>query len=103
MPNETRDALTAIKVILEAVSAQSGMKVTPGTLPFNALHQATVTVGGDNVTARSLLEQVISQAKLRLYWVLLYDPHFEMFGFSVRAARRAQYDASGNRTTVQIR
>jgi hypothetical protein len=100
---DTRDALTTIHIILKALSAKSQIQVVPGLLALNALHQTQVTVGGENIPAGTLLLQTLSAAKIKLYWDLYYDHDVNKYAFSVLPLVKANYDASGNRTTVLVR
>jgi hypothetical protein len=97
---EIRDAYTTIETILNALTVKSQTKVAPFMMPQNALVQSQVTVGGQNVPARVLLLQTLSAAKTKVYWRLYYDHNVKMYGFSLLPLARANYDASGNRTTV---
>ena len=99
----TRDALTTIHVIVDALTAKTHTKVFAGMLALNPLHQAQVTVGGENVPARVLLLQTLSAAKVKLYWHLYYDNDVKMYALNVLPLTKANYDASGNRTTTLVR
>jgi hypothetical protein len=100
---ESRDANKTIEMILNAVTVRSQTKVAPFMLPQNALAQSQVTVGGQNIPARVLLLQTLSAAKMKLYWRLYYDNDVKMYGFSLLPLTKANYDGSGNRTTVLVR
>jgi hypothetical protein len=39
---------------------------------------------------------------MKLYWRLYYDHDVKMYGFSLLPLMKANYDASGNRTTVLV-
>jgi hypothetical protein len=103
IPAETRDANTTIETILHALTVKTQTKVAAFMLPQNALAQAQVTVGGQDIPARVLLLQTLSAAKMKLYWRLYYDHDVKMYGFSLLPLMKANYDASGNRTTVLVR
>jgi len=103
VPTGTRDGLATIHIILDALTAKSQIQVVPGLLALNALHQTQVTVGGENIPARTLLLQTLSAAKVKLYWDLYYDHDVNRYAFSVLPLLRANYDASGNRTTDLVR
>src|SRR5256885_1665504 len=72
-------------------------------LPQNALAQSQVTVGGQDIPTRVLLLQTLSAVKMKLYWRLYYDHDVKMYGFSLLPLMKANYDASGNRTTDFVR
>jgi hypothetical protein len=100
---DTRDAYTTIQIILNAVTVKSQTKVVPGMMALNALYRSKVTIGGENIPARTLLLQTLSAAKIKLYWHLYYDNDVKMYLFNMLPLRKANYDASGNRTTVLVR
>lgn len=103
VPTETRDALTTIHIILDALTVKSQTKVGRGNMALNALAQSQVTVGGQNVPARVLLLQALAAASVKLYWHLYYDDDDKSYFLNVVPLRKAEYDASGNRTTVLVR
>ncbi len=103
IPTETRDALTTVHVILNALTAKTHTKVMAGMLALNALNQAQVTVGGQNVPARVLLLQTLSAANVKLYWHLYYDNDAKMYALNVLPLMKANYDSSGNRSTESVR
>jgi hypothetical protein len=47
--------------------------------------------------------QTLSAAKVKPYWRLYYDHDVKMYGFSLLPLMKANYDASGNRTTIFVR
>jgi hypothetical protein len=102
IPTESRDAITGISAILDALSAKTHTKVILGMMPISALQRSKVTVGGDNTSARNLLLQMLSATKLKLSWHLYYDNDVKMYALNLLPLRQAQYDASGNRTTIDI-
>jgi hypothetical protein len=103
VPTDSRDAYKTIEVILNALSTKTQASVIAGAMPINALLLTKVSLGGQNVPARSLLLQTLSVAKIKLYWHLYYDNDVRMYALNVRPLKRANYDASGNRTTVLVR
>jgi len=58
---------------LAALSAKTGIKVLLGIAPLNLMAQTQVSVGGENVSARSLLSQTLHATGRPLEWKLLYD------------------------------
>src|SRR6185369_4562452 len=61
LPAEERSAYETIRLIGTEIFAKRQVKVLHGGFANNALIQIKVTVGGTNVTARSLLLQTLSQ------------------------------------------
>jgi hypothetical protein len=103
VPTETRNARATVDAILNALTLKSQVKVGLFMVPQNAMAQAQVTVGGQDVPARELLLQTLSAAKLNLYWRLYYDHDVKSYGFSLLPLMKATYDASGKRTTDFVR
>lgn len=100
IPTETRSAGATINLIMETLTSRGGTKVLFATGPLNALVHAHVTVGGTNVSARSLLLQTIDGVEAgKLMWDLLYDADGQTFYPNLTPARRANYDTFGRRTT----
>jgi hypothetical protein len=103
VPTETRDGLRTISAIREALTSKSQTRVEPGVMPLNVLVRTEVTVGGQNVPARTLLLQTLSLIKTKLYWLLPYDNDVKTYAFNLLPLRKATYDASGKRTTDFVR
>ena len=103
IPTETRDGITTIQTIVNAVSLKNQIKIGLFMMPQNALAQANVSVGGENIPARVLLVQALSTMKMNLYWRLYYDHDVKSYGFSLLPVMKANYDTSGKRTTDYVR
>lgn len=69
---ERRTAAQTVVVICERVSEQSKITVTP-VIADNSRGGRTVSVGGVDVPARTLLRRTLASAGDRLSWRLLYD------------------------------
>jgi hypothetical protein len=78
----------ALEAILTAVSAKAGTKVGLSSGPLNLMAQTQVSVGGENVSARSLLLQTLGATGRRLQWTLLYDPDEPQYFLSLEVAAR---------------
>ena len=94
------DGVAAIEAILEAVSARRGLTVVSMMMPTHTLMQQQVSIAGNDVTARSLLEQVIAQTGRRLFWTVLYDADAKLFAVNLRAVTRTPDDMFGNKTQL---
>ncbi len=103
VPTETRDGLRTISVILQALTTKSQTKVELGVMPLNLLVRTEVTVGGQDVPARTLLLQTLSLIKTKLYWHLLYDNDVTTYALNLLPLRKATYDTSGKRTLDFVR
>jgi hypothetical protein len=80
---EARSAFKTIEIILDAVTVKSQTKVSLGTFAQNALYQSQVTIGGQSVPARVLLQRTLSAAKVKLCWHLYYDHDVQMYMLNV--------------------
>jgi hypothetical protein len=93
VPVETRSASETLSAILTAVSAKNQTAIGPGSMPINLMLQSTVTVGGQNVPARTLLMQTLSGLRWKLSWHLYYDADTKSYALNllhVKTATAAQ-------------
>jgi hypothetical protein len=98
------DAVVAIVTALDAkLDSKSDIKVGIGILPTNLMMQTQVKVSGGEMSARDALHLVLSQAKGKLFWRLLYDAGLRSYYLSVLITKRVQYDTFGNRRLELIR
>jgi hypothetical protein len=102
IPTGTRSVWQTITLIARNLSEKSGVRVNRGPMPTNLLFQSQVTLGGENVPARTLLLQAFAATKRELVWVLYYDANQPSYGLSAWIAQLAQYDSSGKRTTIPV-
>lgn len=93
----------AISAMLREVSRMTGTDVGFASGPTNLMIQTTVTLSGAEMPARDALREVLSQAKIHLYWRLLYDAGYKAYFFNVVIATRAEYDEFGKRHTEILR
>jgi hypothetical protein len=97
IPNGTYRAGEALEMILNVLSSASGVKILPN--PPNNWGGITVTVvGGNNVPARALLQQVVPPS-MGMVWSLYYGPLEKLYVLNLLYVRRARYDNSGRKTT----
>jgi hypothetical protein len=99
-----QDAASVLKLILSEVSAQTGRRILLGDLPpniFTSLPLASVAF--QNEQARIPLRVILHLTGKKLYWKLLFDNNTKVYYFNVLRVEQAQYDASGNRTTVWVK
>jgi hypothetical protein len=103
IPSQRRDGEATLQLILSALSAETRTTVFPGLVPLNLLIHSMVVSGGQNVPARTLLQQVLSATGQKLSWELLYDTDGKAYYLSLLPVKRAEYDAFGNRTTLFVK
>ena len=83
---EEKSMRDAIELIREALAQRIGARVLNGALGENFLRQVTVTVGGREEPARTVLRRTLSTlsaAQGGLRWRLFYDPES---GFTSKVA-----------------
>jgi hypothetical protein len=95
---QTRYFAVTVNLILQTLSSRVGANIGYGGAG-GGLGTAQVTVGGTNVSARSLLLQAIDGAEAaNLMWDLLYDADGQAFYLNLTSAHRVNYDTFGRRT-----
>lgn len=98
MSTEKRGAVETVYLILSTLSATSGAKVLPLIVPTNPL-QTEVTIGGNQVPARTLLIQTLgaANAKRTLVWHMIFDPDpgVNAYLLSIEVVVRTLRDESG--------
>jgi hypothetical protein len=99
---QERTAEAAVSAILQAVANGTNSKLVIGTVPTNLFLQAKVTVGGDNVEARSLLRQTLDATGRPLHWQLLYDPTTGKYFLNIAIATRSIQNTFGQKSSVPI-
>ena len=98
-----RNLYETFKLIGDALTLKVGTKVGALVANPNFAFRSSVSVGGTNVSARSLLVQAARQLPVATVWNLYYDPSTPMYFLNFGAAGRAVYNASGQRELVIIR
>ena len=84
LPVEERSADRTIRLIGEEVFAKQRVKILGTGVANNALIQSKVTVGGTNMTARSLLLETLTQIKSpAMGWSAKYDSGTPMYVLNV--------------------
>jgi hypothetical protein len=102
IPVEQRSAQATIDEIAKALSAKTGTRVFGGAFANNLLIQSQVTVGGENVSARSLLTKTLNDTQRPQIWKLLYDPGAHIWVLNISTANRAVRDTNGNKRVLPI-
>jgi hypothetical protein len=67
------------------------------------MNQTEVTLTGVEMPARDALHWALSQAKVRTYWLMYYEPDSKVYFLNIQPATRPRYDASGKRRNEIIR
>lgn len=71
LPLREESGLEAMARLADAITAQSGTKVVPGTMPLNRFHQARVSVSARNEVARDILWHMLKSISDDLSWQML--------------------------------
>jgi hypothetical protein len=98
IPVKTRSGTATFNLFLQTLSSAAQVKVVHGSFMDNLLQNSSVTVGGDNVAARSILSSIVSQLKTpyELNWTLFYDLDSAMYVLNIWPAMiRTGKDAHG--------
>ena len=102
IPSETRSGYQTVRVVVDALSDASGVKVHLGLLADNVLYPSRVTAGGANIRARDLLLQTLNATQYAMDWQLLFDAGGRAYYLSILGASRVIQDPSGERIKVGI-
>lgn len=103
MPVQQRDATATIQLIVDTLSATTGVKVYLGTIGLSSdpLQGLELAVGGTNVPARKLLLQVIDGASKSqffqgiLVWNFAFDADRNGYDLRLSPATTTETDANG--------
>jgi hypothetical protein len=74
-----------------------------GVLPANIFRSTSLASVDAHDQARVLLRMILETTGTKLRWKLLFDNNTKVYYFNVLRVEQAQYDASGNRTTVWVK
>lgn len=102
IPAVQRSADATIELILRELSGKGGRKVVLATAPANLLMQSQVSVGGENLPARTLLLQTLNATKRPVHWRLLYNADRPMYFLNLAIATRNLYDTYGRKVSMPI-
>jgi hypothetical protein len=107
IPVQQRSAAETLQLIVERLSATTGVKVLLASnwLSSNPLEDAEVSVGGTNIPARTLLSQTLDPANgRRLFrWdLLLFDADADAYFLRLSTVTKVQIDDHGRRTTQPL-
>lgn len=94
---EQRSLYDSVTDILRALSSAAGQKVIVMSVPNNEFRTTQLTMGGDKVPARQLLEQALASTLRPLQYDLGYDPDVPVYILSISVAATAKDDGRGGR------
>ena len=110
IPVQQRDATATLQLIVDTLAATSGVHVKLGTIGLSSdpLQEATLTIGGANVPARTLLLQALDDVSNTsphfggiFDWNFLFDADSDAYWLRLRSATKTVTDANG-RQVVQF-
>jgi hypothetical protein len=87
MSRTTSDFDDAIRSILAALQSATGTRIVNATFG-RVSGTEQVTVGGERLSGRNLLNQALASTKLPLQYDLLYDADLQAYGLTVSLATR---------------
>jgi hypothetical protein len=110
IPVQQRDARATLQLIADTLSATSRVNVKLGTIGLSSdpLQEATFTIGGANVPARTLLLQSLEDVSATsphfggiFVWNFLFDADTNAYWLRLRSATKTGTDAIG-RQVIQF-
>jgi hypothetical protein len=99
---EPRTVEDLIRIVLDQVSLATGKKIHIANFSSNPLMNAPVTLGGDSVVARNLLQLALASTKRPLQYDLLYDADISEYGLTTSVAVKAQVNSLNERRITPI-
>jgi hypothetical protein len=82
-----RDGVRLVGDLAAAISAERGVRVTPGILPTNLLVQTTGVVRAERTPARDLVTQSFMALRPPISWQLFFDPESAGFVLNLHQVR----------------
>ena len=103
IPVQQRTATATLQLIVDTLSAKTGVRVSLGTIGLSSdpLQGVELAIGGSNVPARTLLLQTLDSAsnsrffKGILVWNLLFDADQNAYFLRLHTATKIETDADG--------
>ena len=103
VPVQQRDAKATLRLIVDTLTANTGVQVYLGTIGLSSdpLQDVELTIGGSNVPARTLLYQALDRASGTksfpgiFIWNFLFDADTNAYWLRLRSAAKTETDANG--------
>ncbi len=102
LPEAQRTLGATIQAILDAATEATNVHAAIGSGPTPQFMQSLVTVGGTDVTARSLLREALDQSGRTWLWSMLYEPTYGTYYLNVLPVMVAVVNAKGERHLVSV-
>jgi len=111
-PVQRRDAKATLNLIVDTLTANTGVKVYLGTIGLSSdpLQEAELAIGGTNVPARTLLLQALEGISTTsphfrgvFVWNFLFDADSNAYWLRLRSATRTETDGNGKKVIQFIR
>lgn len=112
VPIQQRDARSTLQLIVDTLTASTGVKVYLGTtgLSSDPLQDAELAIGGSNVPARILLLQALDGVSRTsphfrgiFVWNFIFDADTNAYWLHLRSATKTETDANGRQVVQFIR
>lgn len=102
VPIEQRSVYDTVELILGQLSAKTGKKAIMLGIPINVFFNSVVTVGGENMQARTLLLNAFAATNRPLIWDLGYDSNVSTYLLNASVSLRTVKGSSGQMTLAPI-
>jgi hypothetical protein len=111
IPVQQRDARATLQLIVDTLSAASGVKVKLGTIGLSSdpLQEANLSLGGENVPARALVLQALEGISTTsphfrgiFVWNFLFDADTNAYWLRLRSATKTVTDPNGRQAVEFI-
>lgn len=101
IPEQERSVFETIETIFDALTTKTGKKIILFTPSSNDLMKRA-TIGGESVSARSLVTRALAATSRPMLWELGYNPNKEIYLFSPSVVMMAQQTETGQSVPVAI-
>jgi hypothetical protein len=102
IPEQERSVLDTVEVVLAEITRKTGKKAILFTFYSNLLLRDRASIGGKNVSARSVLRRALAATNRPLLWDLGYDVNLRMYLFSPSVTMKAEKTDLGETMGVPI-
>lgn len=102
VPTKTQNAAVTIDAVFLAVSDRTGTHLVNGWMANNLLLNSYVSVGGNQVSARSLLRKTLDATNRPSLWTMIFDPNDKTYVMEVSVAVQTMTDSLGRKLNAPI-
>lgn len=102
IPEQERSLLDTVEMVLAEITRKTGKKAILFTFYSNLLLMDRASIGGKNVSARSLLLRALAASNRPLLWDLGYDVNLQTYLFSPSVTMKAEKTDLGETIGVPV-